>query len=42
MSLVLEIIDFETPEEMPFRQLDMHIRSSEWFVTIEMNHQYAD
>lgn len=34
MSLVLEKVYFETPEEKSHRQLDMHDRSSEWFVTI--------
>lgn len=40
LSLVLEKVDFETPEEMSHRQLDMHVRSSEWFVTTKMCHQY--
>ena len=34
MSLVLEKVDFETSEEMPHRQVDMHVRNSEWSVTI--------
>jgi len=34
MSLVLEKVDYETPEEMPHGQLDMHVRSSEWSLTI--------
>lgn len=41
-SLVLEKVDFQTPEEMSHRQLDMRVRSSEWFVTIKVCHQYVD
>ena len=34
--------DFETLEEIFRRHLDMHVRSSQWFVTIKIHHQYVD
>ena len=27
---------------MFLRHLDMHVRSSQWFVTIKIHHQYVD
>lgn len=42
MSLVLEKVDFEMPEEMLHGQLDMHVRSSDWSVTIKICHQHLD